>query len=63
MTAAMRADVPGRFDLVAIGASAGGVHALMTILQELPVDFVPAMLVVLHVSAERPSAWNSCARS
>lgn len=43
-----------RFDLVAIGASAGGVDALMSILQQLPADFAPAVLVVLHVSAERP---------
>ncbi len=44
-----------RFDLVAIGASAGGVNALLSILRELPADFAPAVLVVLHVSAERPS--------
>lgn len=44
-----------RFDLVAIGASAGGVNALLSILRELPAGFAPAVLVVLHVSAERPS--------
>lgn len=43
-----------RFDLVAIGASAGGVNALLSILQQLPAGFAPAVLVVLHVSSERP---------
>lgn len=43
-----------RFDLVAIGASAGGVNALLSIVRELRAGFAPAILVVVHVSAERP---------
>lgn len=51
----MTHDVHARgFDLVVIGASAGGVSALLSILHELPVGFAPAVLVVLHVAAERP---------
>lgn len=46
----------GRFDLVAIGASAGGVQALLSTLPALPADFAPAMLIVLHVPATRPCA-------
>lgn len=52
----MSTGVERRFDLVAIGASAGGVNALLSILQVLPARFAPAMLVVVHVAAERPSA-------
>jgi len=52
----MSANERRRFDVVAIGASAGGVQALLSILPALPVDFAPAMLVVLHVSSERPCA-------
>lgn len=42
------------FDLVAVGASAGGVQALQGILRVLPADFAPAMVVVLHLPPERP---------
>ncbi len=45
-----------RFELVVIGASAGGVNALLSIVQALPADFPVAMLVVMHVSPERPSS-------
>src|SRR5262245_64454338 len=38
--------------LVCIGASAGGVEALSTVVGSLPVDLPAAMLVVMHVSAE-----------
>jgi len=48
-----------RFDLVAIGASAGGVNALLSIVQALPAAFAPAMLVVVHISAERPCALGA----
>lgn len=50
----MSAGIERRFDLVAIGASAGGVNAMLSIVQALPAGFAPAMLVVVHVSAERP---------
>jgi two-component system, chemotaxis family, protein-glutamate methylesterase/glutaminase len=39
-------------DLVVIGASTGGVEALMQIARDLPADFRAAVLVVLHVPAE-----------
>ncbi|MBW7925178.1 MAG: chemotaxis protein CheB [Burkholderiaceae bacterium] len=45
-----------RFDAVAIGASAGGVNALISIVKALPASFAPAMLVVMHVPPERPSS-------
>ncbi len=51
----MSEQAPPRFEAVAIGASAGGVQALLTILGALPADFRPAMLVVLHLAADRPS--------
>ena len=48
--------MPNRaFQLVVIGASAGGVRALEGILRGLPVDFAAAMLIVLHLPADRPS--------
>ncbi len=37
-------------DLVVIGASAGGIPALQSLLQELPADFPAAILIVLHLS-------------
>lgn len=36
---------------VVIGASSGGVHALKILLQGLPADFQPAVIVVLHSAA------------
>jgi len=42
-------------DAVVIGASAGGVDALHRVLTSLPAGFHPAVLVVLHLSADRPS--------
>jgi two-component system, chemotaxis family, protein-glutamate methylesterase/glutaminase len=43
-------------DIVAIGASAGGVEALRAVVAGLPPDFPAAALVVLHVPRESPSA-------
>lgn len=40
---------------VAIGASAGGLEAVSTILSALPPDFGPAVLVVIHVPPRQPS--------
>lgn len=41
--------------LVVIGASAGGVPALGEILPRLPLDFAPAVVVILHQPASRQS--------
>jgi two-component system chemotaxis response regulator CheB len=42
-------------DIVAIGASAGGVDALRDIVATLPADLPAAIFVVLHVPADTPS--------
>jgi two-component system chemotaxis response regulator CheB len=41
--------------VVTIGASAGGVQALMTLLQQLPDTLEAAVFVVLHIPAHTPS--------
>jgi two-component system chemotaxis response regulator CheB len=48
--------IDGDFDAVAIGASAGGVEALQALLRCLGGDFRAALLVVLHLPPDRPSA-------
>jgi two-component system chemotaxis response regulator CheB len=42
-------------DLVVVGASAGGVEALRTLVSGLPPEFPAAILVVLHVASEGTS--------
>jgi two-component system, chemotaxis family, protein-glutamate methylesterase/glutaminase len=46
--------VRGR-DIIVIGASAGGIEALSTIVAGLPADFPAAVFVVLHTSADSPN--------
>jgi two-component system chemotaxis response regulator CheB len=45
--------MPNR-DIVVIGASAGGLEVLQTILRRLPVDFPASVFVVLHSSEDSP---------
>jgi two-component system, chemotaxis family, protein-glutamate methylesterase/glutaminase len=44
-----------QLDIVAIGASAGGVKAISSLLEQLPCDLPAAILVVLHRPPERVS--------
>jgi two-component system chemotaxis response regulator CheB len=46
--------LPGH-DIIVIGASAGGVEALTTLVRGLPEDLPAAVFVVLHISPESPS--------
>jgi two-component system, chemotaxis family, protein-glutamate methylesterase/glutaminase len=50
-----RPSIAGRVDAVVIGASAGGVDALSTILAALPAGLRPPVFVVLHLPREGPS--------
>jgi two-component system chemotaxis response regulator CheB len=47
--------VQGR-DIIVIGASAGGVHALSTVIKDLPPGLQAAIFVVLHISPDGYSA-------
>jgi two-component system chemotaxis response regulator CheB len=42
-------------EAIVIGASAGGVEALGVLFEALPSPFLPAILAVLHLPADRPS--------
>lgn len=42
-------------DIIVIGASAGGVQALMTLVAQLPRDLPAAVLIVLHIPSDFPS--------
>jgi two-component system chemotaxis response regulator CheB len=46
---------PPQFDVVAIGASAGGVEALHILVETLPVDFPAAVFIVQHMDPRHRS--------
>ncbi len=50
-----RAYAPRRYDIIAVGASAGGLRSLFALLGPLPHNFGPGILVVQHISPEHPS--------
>ena len=49
--APVRAALPGSYDIVAIGASTGGIHALGHVLRALPPSFRTPILVTQHLPA------------
>lgn len=46
--------MPGH-DVIAVGASAGGVEALIALVSKLPADLPAAIFLVLHIPAQSPS--------
>jgi len=46
--------MPGH-DIIAIGASAGGVEALRSLIKQLPGDLPAALFIVLHIPSDHPS--------
>jgi two-component system, chemotaxis family, protein-glutamate methylesterase/glutaminase len=50
-----RGSNPPQFDVVAIGASAGGVEALHVVVSALPVSFPAAVLIVQHMDPRHKS--------
>ncbi|MET0543880.1 MAG: chemotaxis protein CheB [Variovorax sp.] len=51
----MKTTTTARIEAVAIGASAGGVEALMTLLRDLPARWRLPMIVVLHLPEQHES--------
>ncbi|OBB96482.1 chemotaxis protein CheB [Mycobacterium sp. 852002-40037_SCH5390672] len=48
--------LPIKFPVIALVASAGGLNALTRVLTPLPADLSAAILIVQHISPERPSS-------
>src|SRR6266487_620451 len=46
--------MPGH-DIIVVGASAGGVEALITLTRGLPSELPAAIFIVLHIPAQSPS--------
>jgi len=46
--------VPGH-EIIVVGASAGGVEALMQLVREFPADLPASVFIVLHIPAQSPS--------
>ncbi|KAF1694203.1 chemotaxis protein CheB [Pseudoxanthomonas jiangsuensis] len=55
MSRAPASRLSDRFDAIVVGASAGGVSALRTLLDALPAGLPVPVLVVLHLPRDRPS--------
>src|SRR3954466_15470851 len=51
----MEASLAANRDILAIGTSAGGVQALMSLVREMPSEFPAAILVTIHVPREPQS--------
>jgi two-component system chemotaxis response regulator CheB len=49
------ATAPMRYDIIVIGASMGGFHALRQIISEFPANLPAAVFVVLHIPADHES--------
>jgi two-component system chemotaxis response regulator CheB len=49
-----------QFDVVAIGASAGGVEALHIVAEALPAEFPAAVLVVQHMDPATAACSRAC---
>ncbi len=52
-----------RSEAIVIGASAGGIRALGTILSDLPANFSLPIIIVLHIPSSHPSTLSNVFRS
>lgn len=49
------AESPSLFQLIVVGASAGGIEALSTLVSTLPADFAAPVVIAQHLDPSRPS--------